>query len=315
MSSLSFYIKKFTHLKRATSKGEKAPHKPILLLSVLRLIETGLINDNRIYISPELVAAFKDYWQLLITGVNFTTNFSLPFYHLRSEGFWHLHTYPGKEILLTRSNSIKSFGHLKKAVWFASFDEALFALLRNAQDRAILQQTLLQTYFPKAASSTIEKEGGLSNEIEKQILNEPAAIYRQQIAAADEEEVFIRSGIFKKLVPSVYNYTCCISGMQITSAYNIQMIDACHIVPFSLSHDDTIVNGIPLCPNLHRAFDRGLITINESYKVVVSKSFSENESNYRIYPYEGATILLPTQKRYYPSTENLAWHRQHIFKP
>ncbi|WP_201288840.1 HNH endonuclease signature motif containing protein [Polaribacter septentrionalilitoris] len=40
------------------------------------------------------------------------------------------------------------------------------------------------------------------------------------------------------------------------------MIDACHIVPFSISNDDTIPIGISLSPNLYRAFDRGLITIN-----------------------------------------------------
>lgn len=32
---------------------------------------------------------------------------------------------------------------------------------------------------------------------------------------------------------------------------NAQLVDACHIVPFAISKDDTINNGISLSPNLH----------------------------------------------------------------
>ncbi len=86
-----------------------------------------------------------------------------------------------------------------------------------------------------------------------------------------EEEIFVRSGLFKKTTPKIYNYSCCISGMKVETTINAQMVDACHIVPFSISKDDTIPNGISLSPNLHKAFDRGLITINKEYIVRVSR--------------------------------------------
>ena len=138
--------------------------------------------------------------------------------------------------------------------------------------------------------------------------------YQRQIEKADEEDIFIRNGVFKKLVPSIYNNCCCISRMRVISTYNIQMIDACHIIPFAISHDDTIVNGIPLCPNLHRAFDRGLITVDEFYTVQVSPSFHEDEQAYSIKQYEGMQIVLPNERKYYPAIDNLAWHRKHVFK-
>ncbi len=119
----------------------------------------------------------------------------------------------------------------------------------------------------------------------------------------------MRGGVFKKVVPRIYNYTCCISGMRVTAGSAVQMIDACHIVPFSESHDDTIGNGISLCPNLHRAFDRGLISIDENYKVIVSSQFRESdESDYSIRKYQSKRILLPTEEKYRPSRENLIWH-------
>jgi len=34
-------------------------------------------------------------------------------------------------------------------------------------------------------------------------------------------------------------------------------------------------NGLALCPNLHRAFDRGLIAISDDYRVVVSEGKSK----------------------------------------
>ncbi|WP_079718442.1 HNH endonuclease [Parapedobacter luteus] len=49
--------------------------------------------------------------------------------------------------------------------------------------------------------------------------------------------------------------------------------------PFSVSHDDRIGNGIALCPNMHRAFDRGLLSVDEDYRVIVSPHFTEDEGH------------------------------------
>jgi DNA sulfur modification protein DndC len=83
---------------------------------------------------------------------------------------------------------------------------------------------------------------------------------------------------------------------------------------FSESYDDTITNGIALCPNLHRAFDRGLITIDNNYKVIVSKTFKEDETNYSIRIFENQQIFLPKQEIHFPLIDNFSWHRRKIFK-
>jgi putative restriction endonuclease len=310
MLSLQLFVRKFCKLRVDRSKGTPAPHKPILLLSIIEGISDGDIRGNRIYITPELVATFKDYWHQLVVDTKFTSNFSLPFYHLKSDGFWHFKTLVGREIVLTSSNSIKSFLHLKQVVDFAFFDEELYALLSNQHTRQVLKQTLLSTYFPNI---DLESPNQLIGEIINQILHEPSAVYKTKAMNFDDEEVFVRSGVFKKEIPRIYNYTCSISGMRIISDSEIQMIDACHIVPFSESHDDTITNGISLCPNLHRAFDRGLISLDSDYRVLI-KPFSEKENFYSIKQFEGKQILLPNKNEYYPSQANLAAHRnRHMF--
>jgi putative restriction endonuclease len=104
------------------------------------------------------------------------------------------------------------------------------------------------------------------DELEDKVLNESPEIYKKEIKVLieqkNEDEIFLRGSLFKREIPKIYNNTCCISGMRIDATINVSMIDACHIVPFNESYDDTVTNGIALCPNLHRAFDRGLIAID-----------------------------------------------------
>jgi putative restriction endonuclease len=92
MNYLPSYIKKFSRLRTAKINGISAPHKPVLLLAIITRIDKGEIKNNKIYIDPDLVATFKDLWHRLVHSTTFSSNFALPFYHLKSDGFWHLHT-------------------------------------------------------------------------------------------------------------------------------------------------------------------------------------------------------------------------------
>ncbi len=313
MNLLSKYLKLFSHLKRATINGLKAPHKPILLLSVIQSIEKGEILKNQIDISPQLIARFRDNWNLYVKSNLFRPNFFLPFFHLRSDKFWHLKTIIGKEISLSKSLSIGSFAQLKETVAYAFLDMELFELLSSYENRIVAINFLLWHYFN--TENIINSDYGLIDEIKKQILNDTPAQYQQHLVFSDDEDIFIRGGIFKKEIPRIYNLTCCISRMRIVTGFNIQMVDACHIIPFSISHDDTITNGITLNPNLHRAFDRGLISIDENYLVRVSNNFSEN-NNYAgsLNSYAGKSILLPDERKFWPSVNNFKWHQENIFK-
>ena len=198
MDELQFYCKKFSRLRTAKIKGKAAPHKPVLLLAVIHEYEKGRIENNSIYISSELVASFHDYWHQLVHERIFTPNFSLPFYHLKSEGFWHLTTLLGRELLLTSSHSIRSFGHLKEVVEHASFDLNLNLLMKEPGKRSVLKEILLQTYFPYHQEL---KPDQFIKQIAHQILQESPSEYRNKASDFDEEEVFIRSGVFKKRNP------------------------------------------------------------------------------------------------------------------
>lgn len=55
IKNLAYYAGKFTDLKVDRSRGI-ALHKPILLMSVIELIGKEEINDNHIFLTPELIA-------------------------------------------------------------------------------------------------------------------------------------------------------------------------------------------------------------------------------------------------------------------
>ncbi|RZF62206.1 hypothetical protein EWE74_05215 [Sphingobacterium corticibacterium] len=70
-----------------------------------------------------------------------------------------------------------------------------------------------------------------------------------------------------------------------------------------------------LCPNLHRAFDRGLVSVDSEYRILVSSHVEEDTAHpYSLRKLEGKPIVLPEQIRYQPSQENLEWHRREVFK-
>ena len=316
---LQKYLTIFKKLRIDRAHGI-APHKPILLLSVLQAFHNNLIPTQRIYITPELVALFKSNWSLLVIS-NHDCRFALPFYHLTSDKFWILIPKPGFENILQLKAGMRSFSNLNAAVDCAVIDDDLLSLMKEENNNRILQQFILDEYFSETKNNFSNSSGGqqeLFNDIEGKILHEDAAEYRKEIKKLleqqNEEEIFLRGSLFKREVPKIYNNTCCISGMKIDSTINVSMVDACHIIPFSESYNDTITNGIALCPNLHRAFDRGLITIDNNYKVIVSNTFKEEESNYGIHGFKGKVILLPRLKDYFPLKENFSSHQINIFK-
>jgi len=62
---LALYLKYFKKLNRSRVNGG-APHKPILLLSLVNLFEQNLLSTKFIEVTPELVAAFRGNWNKLV---------------------------------------------------------------------------------------------------------------------------------------------------------------------------------------------------------------------------------------------------------
>jgi putative restriction endonuclease len=292
----------------------ESPYKPALLLAMLEGVDEGLIRNNCIEITPELIAAFNAYCQLLSPGPEYVAcPFQLPFFHLQSSGFWHLQARPGREMILTSSRSVRSFGHLREVIAYAWLDAPLWELVQQPVAREDIRQALLTRYFP-LTRQFFRPQAGQEKlaELGRQMLEEPAAVYQQVALAADEPETLVRSAVFVREVLRAYDSTCAVSGLQLLSTKGTApLLDACHIVPWSESHDDTIGNGLALCPNLHRAFDRHLFWVDGDYRVRVAAGFGElGGHDYGVQRFNGHQLRLPKVQAWWPKPGNLVAQRK-----
>ncbi len=318
MLTLADYLYRFTHLKQGVTRYGKAPHKPVLLITLLELIGRGHITDNQVLVNTELVGTFQENWRLLVNTLH-QADFTQPFYYLQSEQadrqpLWQLHAKPGSQI----NAHIKSVNTLINVLAYGSFAPPLFALLLDAVNRQVLLNALLQTYFAPLRTAYLQAKAtgqGYLTELEHYVLNEPEVKYQTLAPPVTEEDIFVRGGLFKKLIPRVYNHTCCITGLRIESTFGHTLIDACHIEPFSLNGNDQITNGLALCPNLHRAFDRGLISIDQQYRVITSPHLREDHAHpYSLGQLHGRPLRLPDHRHHRPALANLEWHRGNVFR-
>jgi len=147
---LTYYLNKIERLRTNRSHGKPAPHKPILILAVIDLFEEGAITDNKIEPSPRFVEAFLKYWHLVSLE---KPRIFLPFFHLKSDKFWHLHAKTGSEQLLAITKQFNSMAQAAGIVAYASLDEDLFLLLHRADAREAIRQKIVEIYFPEQADN------------------------------------------------------------------------------------------------------------------------------------------------------------------
>lgn len=321
---LDYYIYAFSKLNLGGGKlKEKAPHKPILLLTIIQAYENKLLTTNQIAISPELTGLFKSNWNLFVR-TNHTLGFALPFFHLKNEkgNWWELVANPGCEMWV-QSGKLSSFSNLSAAVAYAQIDSNLAQLLRDEPTRNILRRTLLDTYFSGQTIVTTADPDADLDELKREMLEESPAEYRAKLKTLKKRldpetyqiEVYARDTLFRREIVRLYDDTCCITGVRVSAPYSFSMVDACHIVPFYKTFNNHPTNGIALCPNLHRAFDKGAISIDDDYCVIVSRTFVENQSStYSLKTLSGKEIELPKDGQYLPDLKAFGWHRKNTFK-
>ncbi len=122
--ALEDYIDKFSHLNMNANGGRNSPHKVCMLLAVMDLIQAGKIHSPRIELDDVLKERFTHYFNQLRQG-NDSDKPELPFFHLRSEGFWRLAYQDGYS-----AASVERYS--KKVVSHATIDQELFDYMKSS---------------------------------------------------------------------------------------------------------------------------------------------------------------------------------------
>jgi putative restriction endonuclease len=116
---------------------------------------------------------------------------------------------------------------------------------------------------------------------------------------------------FRMQVREAYSNTCAITGLAFLNGGGRPEVQAAHIRPVADNGPDSIRNGLALSGTAHWMFDRGLLTLDEEMRLVVSDSVDVERMRGLLNP--GSKIALPTQGHQHPSQHFLSYHRDYIF--
>ncbi len=121
----------------------------------------------------------------------------------------------------------------------------------------------------------------------------------------------VKQSFFRRAVLSSYNGRCCMSGVA-----DARLLVASHIVPWSRDKANRLNprNGLCLSAIHDRAFDKGLITLSNDLKVLISEQLKRQNDPFIsevLLPLEGHAIAAP--ERFAPKPEFVTWHRETLF--
>lgn len=118
-----------------------------------------------------------------------------------------------------------------------------------------------------------------------------------------------RDRAFQKQVRAAYKNTCAVTGLCLINGGGRPEVEAAHIRPVEKNGPDSVRNGLALTGTVHWLFDRGLISLDEDYRLLVSDKGLPEGLQGLISP--GRQINLPEHEELKPHPGFLEWHRIH----
>lgn len=118
---------------------------------------------------------------------------------------------------------------------------------------------------------------------------------------------------FRRTVIASYDMRCAVCQLALPA-----LLNASHIIPWHVdaSRRADPTNGLSLCALHDRAFDRGLIAVDDGYRVLISPSLPEagdcRLQTVGFAEVEGTPLHLP--RRFAPDPVALEYHRRWVFR-
>lgn len=285
---------------------------------MLDLFDQDEIGTNLIEITPDLGQLFSRYWTNVLP-MSRPGKLVLPFFHLRSEGFWSLLPKRGKETALSATSQISSLSQLQEIVIGAKLEDALYEILHIREAREYLRAVLIETYFAPEVRSLVDEQSAVNHEAflySQSLLDQYAGKVAE--GAFAEDEIYrpaARDQGFRRAVVTAYEHRCALCGVRVRTMDGHTVVDAAHIRPWSVSYDDRLANGMALCRTCHWAFDEGLLGVSRTYEILTSSQLgaADNLSGY-LSNLEGRGIVRPAKDVYWPDPGSLAWHYKEVFR-
>lgn len=279
-------LRKVTVWKRG---GERAPHKPLLILLAL-----GRFAHKK----PRLMRFTEIEQQLRQLLINFgprrkSYHPEYPFWYLRKNKVWEVER--ATEMRLKKNHREPCIEDLRDAQ--GGFLSDVYTILEEHPE--LVQEAsleILDANFPDSLHDEILATVGLSKEEfgHKKRMRDPN---------------------FRNLVVRAYQHRCAVCGFDVRLGTVELGLEAAHIQWHQAGGPDSVDNGLCLCSLHHHLFDRGAFGVtSERHLLVSEEAHGSNGLNEWLLRYEGHLLKKPQRDSYLPRPEFLSWHRKEVFK-
>src|SRR5205823_6079551 len=112
-----------------------APHKPLLLLVFLDMVENKALSECTLELTPDLAFRFSVYGSVVAHRRSQALFVNFPFFHLQREGFWHA--------LDERMEPASD----RKRVRYANVDPEFCTLAKDPEFRERARYLVIAKYF------------------------------------------------------------------------------------------------------------------------------------------------------------------------
>ena len=166
------------------------------------------------------------------------------------------------------------------------------------------------TFLPKRDVDVADEDVVIPPEIIDNVIEQ-----QEEALAAEEGDVEETRGAslfgpdsFRDFVLLAYGYKCAVTGTVIRYK-KLSNLEAAHIQPRAHAGTFLPCNGIALSRDMHWAFDKGMITIGDDFKIIVHEKLGGTPLG----DYHGKDIMLPAEPYFQPEKKFLKHHRENIF--
>ena len=290
-------IQRFETLRRWRRAGERAPHKPLLVLYAIRKLrrdEVRLIPYSEI--DEHLEKLLREFGP---RRANYRTQY--PFWRLQNDGVWEVTN--AHKIVPNSGGDVRKRDLLDYNV-AGGFHEAIAEQLQNDSRLASeIIQSLLDAHFP----SSIHEDILQAVEIES-----PLQISRSQKRDSKRRK---RDPNFRPNILRAYEDKCAVCGFDVRLGSSPVALEASHIKWHQANGPDKEVNGLALCSLHHKLFDRGAFTLSEERQILVSKD-ADGSVGFEewLMRFHGKKMNFPQRVAYHPAVEFIGWHVREVFQ-
>jgi putative restriction endonuclease len=290
MTSAQRFLATVNRINVWTKHGERAPHKPLLLLLALGRFSAGVRQLPFLECRVLLTRLLREFGPARIAY-----HPEYPFWRLQKNKLWVVE--PEHGYTLRASNSDPTVSSLLSLNAVGGFPAAIEQLL--AKDPCLIHDAangILTRHFPRSLHTDILSAVGLSSDWVGQQCPPRNPLFRQQVLIA-------------------YGYACAVCRFSLRINDTTIGLDAAHIMWRQANGPDTLTNGLALCVLHHKLFDKGAFTLDSDQRVLVSERVSGSEHfHHSLMAYHGAHLSTPVRTDDRPDQIFIEWHRKQVFK-